>query len=79
MFPERFLPEAIMLITLLKDALAAALFAACVQYVFRRRDFCVPIVAVMYAMMMYVLAYNWNIMWLDCVMFLPLVVWALKG
>lgn len=74
LFPERFLPEAIMLITLLKDALAAALFAACVQYVFRRRDFCVPIVAVMYAMMMYVLAYNWNIMWLDCVMFLPLVV-----
>lgn len=73
-FPERFLPEAIMLITLLKDALAAALFAACVQYVYRRRDFCVPIAAVMYAMMMYVLAYNWNIMWLDCVMFLPLVV-----
>lgn len=28
----------------------------------------------MYAMMMYTLAYFWNIMWLDVVMILPLVV-----
>ena len=73
-FPENLLTEGILVITLLKNALSAAFFAACVQYVYRRRDISVPIVSVMYALMMYVLAYNWNIMWLDCVMILPLVV-----
>lgn len=73
-FPEAYLPEAIILITLLKNALSAAFFAACVQYVYRRRNLSIPIVSVMYALMMYVLAYNWNIMWLDGVLILPLVV-----
>lgn len=74
LFPEHLLPEALLVITLLKNALTAALFAACLQYVYRRRDMSVCIVAIMYSMMMYLLAYSWNIMWLDCVMILPLVV-----
>ncbi len=74
LFPESLLTEGILVITLLKNALSAAFFAACVQYVYRKRDFCIPIVAVMYSLMMYLLAYSWNIMWLDCVMVLPLVI-----
>lgn len=74
LFPEHLLTEGILVITLLKVGLSAAFFAACVQYIYRRRDICVPIMAVMYALMMYMLAYSWNIMWLDCVMVLPLVV-----
>ena len=73
-FPENLLTEGILVITLLKNALAAACFAACVQSVYHRRDISVPVVAVMYSLMMYMLAYSWNIMWLDCVAMLPLVV-----
>ena len=51
-----------------------ALFAACVQSVYRRRKITVPMVSVMYALMMYMIAYSWNIMWLDVVMVLPLVI-----
>ncbi len=74
LFPERLLAEGILFITLIKNALSGALFALCVQTVFRHKSLCVPTVSVMYSLMMYLLAYSWNIMWLDVVMVLPLVV-----
>lgn len=73
-FPENLLTEGIFVITLLKNVLIAAAAAICLQYVYRRRSPAVAMVAMMYSMMMYVLAYSWNIMWLDGVMMLPLVV-----
>ncbi len=74
LFPESMLTEGILVITLLKNAIAAAMFTACVQYVFRRRDFSVVILSLSYSLSMYMLAYSWNIMWLDGVMLLPLAV-----
>lgn len=74
LFPPALLTEGILVITLLKNALCAFFFALCVQYIYRRRDLSVPAVSLMYSMMMYLIAYSWNIMWLDCVMVLPLVV-----
>jgi uncharacterized membrane protein YfhO len=73
-FPERLLTEGILVITLLKNMLSAVFFAACVQYVFRKRDISVVFLALGYSMSMYMLAYSWNIMWLDGVMMLPLIV-----
>ncbi|MDD4414353.1 MAG: YfhO family protein [Oscillospiraceae bacterium] len=73
-FPKEMLNEGILVITLLKNALTAGFFALCVQYVYRRRNISIIIVSIMYSMMMYLLAYSWNIMWLDCVMVLPLIV-----
>lgn len=73
-FSEQHLTEAILLITLLKNALAAGAFAACVQYLYRKRTATVAAVSVMYSMSLYMLAYSWNIMWLDVVALLPIVV-----
>ncbi|MBQ8752384.1 MAG: YfhO family protein, partial [Clostridia bacterium] len=73
-FPDALLAEGILVITLIKNALCAAFFAAMVQYLFGKRDFSVCIVSLMYSLMMYLLAYSWNIMWLDCLMVLPLII-----
>ena len=78
LFPESMLTEAILLITLLKNAAAAAGFAACAQYLFRRRDAGVVALAVLYSCSMYMLAYSWNIMWLDVVALTPVVVLSLE-
>lgn len=78
LFPQRYLTEVILLITLLKNAGAAAAFAACAQERYRRRDAGVVAVAVLYANMAYLLAYSWNIMWLDAVALLPVVVLCLE-
>ncbi len=74
LFPQHLLAEGVLVITLIKMALMGAMMALCMQYIFKRRDFSLIAIGVMYALMMYTLAYSWNIMWLDCVMFLPLVV-----
>lgn len=74
LFPENLLPEALLVITLLKNMLTAALFCAAVQYIYGKRSYAAVAVSLMYSMMMYLIAYSWNIMWLDCVMMLPLVV-----
>lgn len=73
-FSEAHLAEAILVITLLKNALAAAAFAACAQYIYRKRNAAVVCVSVLYSLMLYMLAYSWNIMWLDAVALLPIVV-----
>ncbi|MDD2418069.1 MAG: YfhO family protein, partial [Oscillospiraceae bacterium] len=73
-FPKEMLNESILIITLLKNALTAGFFALCIQYIYRRRNISIVIVSILYSMMMYLLAYSWNIMWLDCIMVLPLIV-----
>ena len=74
LFPESLLTEGILCITLLKNALCAAFFAAMLQTLSGKRDLRVCIVSLMYSLMMYLLAYSWNIMWLDCLMILPLII-----
>lgn len=74
LFPESLLTEGILVITLLKNALSAAFFAACIQYVCKRRDISVVMLSLGYSLSMYMIAYSWNIMWLDGVMMLPLTV-----
>lgn len=78
LFPERLLAQGILFITLLKNALSGALFALCVQQLFGRRGLHIPTVSVMYSLMMYLIAYSWNLMWLDVVMILPLVVFGFE-
>ncbi len=73
-FPKAFLAEGILVITLIKMTLTGAFMTLCMQYIYKRNNFSTVIVGIMYALMMYMLAYSWDIMWLDCVMFLPLVI-----
>ena len=58
LFPEHLLTEGILVITLLKNALSAAFFAACIQYVYKKRNAAIPAMAIMYSLMMYLLAYS---------------------
>lgn len=74
LLPETLLTEGVLIITLLKNAISAITFAACAQYLFRRRDISVVMLALGYSLSMYMIAYSWNIMWLDGVMMLPLAV-----
>ena len=74
LFPERLLTEAILVITLLKNALTAGFFALCLQYTYKQKSYAISAVSIMFSMMMYMIAYSWNIMWLDVIMVLPLIV-----
>lgn len=74
LFPEHLLTEAILVITLIKNALTAAFFALCLQYTYKQKSYAISVISVMFSLMMYMIAYSWNIMWLDVIMVLPLIV-----
>lgn len=74
LFPLRLLDTAILVITLLKNMLCALFFAMAMQYIYGKRTYAIPVVSVMFSMMMYLISYSWNIMWLDVVMMLPLCI-----
>ena len=78
LFPENLLTEGILVITLLKGAATAAAFAACAQYITGRRSTAAVLCGVLYSLSGYMLAYSWNIMWLDVVALLPLVVLCME-
>lgn len=74
LFPESMLTEAVLLITVIKVVLCSVTFAICIQYIFKKRHIAIPITSICYALSMFILAYYWNIMWLDCIIMLPLVI-----
>lgn len=78
LFPETHLTEAVLILTLLKGMGAAAGMTALTQHLYGRRDGRMVAVGVMYALSGYLLAYSWNVMWLDVVALTPVVVLALE-
>ena len=78
LFPERLLTEAVLVITLLKMAGAAAGFTAMAQYLYKERKGTMVLTGVLYSLTGFMIAYSWNIMWLDVIALLPLVVLAME-
>lgn len=78
LFPPSFLTEAVLVLILLKTGLAGLCFALFLMGAYsRRKDWSVAAFSVLYALSGYVLAYSWNIMWMDGVFLLPLTVLGL--
>lgn len=77
MFPPAFLTEAIFLVTLLKVGCAGAAFNHFLKRHFGRRGILSVVFGVCYALSAFVMAYFWNVMWLDTILLLPLVLAAL--
>jgi uncharacterized membrane protein YfhO len=65
--------KAVMLVTLLKVGFCGLTFAIFLDRTFKRRSLLTAVFSVFYALMAYNIVYQLNIMWLDGVIFLPLV------
>ncbi|HPX93008.1 MAG TPA: YfhO family protein [Bacillota bacterium] len=76
-FPPAYLTEAIFVMTLVKIGCAGLTFFYYLRVSFRRRGALAVAFSSFYALSGFVLAYSWNIMWLDTLIFLPLVLLAL--
>jgi uncharacterized membrane protein YfhO len=76
-FPENYLSEAVLFLVLLKVGLAGACFAWYLNGVHKEDNLAVTAFSILYALSGYVLAYSWNIMWLDCIYLLPVVILGL--
>ncbi len=72
-FPNKIMPEGIALITLLKVGSCGLTFAIFLKNVFKRCDLSVVLFSCCYALMTYSMHYAMCVMWLDAVVWLPLV------
>lgn len=72
------MPEAIAGMIIAKAALAAAAFTYYLKKAHGRHDFITAAFGVLYAMCGYFVAYYWNVMWIDAMVYFPLVILGIE-
>lgn len=77
LFPPAYLTEAILVIILAKVGLAGASFHYFLRGVHGRDGVIMMVFSSAYALSSYILAYGWNVMWLDGIALLPLLILGL--
>lgn len=78
LFPRAYLLEAFALIIMLKIALSGLSFAYYIGKHYRKYDLSIVYFSSFYALCGWVIGYNWNIMWLDCIVLFPLIILGLE-
>lgn len=80
LFDREHIVVAVTIILILKLALSAGSMAYFLSYKDskKRRNPAIIGIAVAYAFSNYVIGYNWNVMWMDCIMVFPLIILGFK-
>ncbi len=78
LFGHKNIPVAIGLLMLLKASFASASFAYYIKHAFRKNDCSLPAFGLMYAFCAFFVAYSWNIMWLDAMIYFPLIILGIE-
>lgn len=73
LFGHQRVPEAIAVMILIKCVMAAITFSYMLKKMFGLNDFSIAAFGILYAFCAWLLAYYWNVMWLDALAFLPLI------
>ena len=76
--PDGLIIECMTVLIVLKTALAGVTFTWYLRRHCRRVDFGSDLFGIFYALSGYMAAYSWNIMWLDCIVLFPLILWGLE-
>ena len=77
LFSKKNLVMGFSIIIALKAILASCTMAFYLKHMFKKDNYLIAIFGMLYAFSGYFCAYYWNIMWLDGMVFLPLVVWGI--
>lgn len=78
LFPREHLLEFMSYLVIVKIGLCGTTFCYYLRRHFCTRSATTVLFSVFYALSGYMAAYNWNIMWLDCVWLFPLILWGLE-
>lgn len=77
-FGHNNIPEAIGAMVLIKAALSSATFTYYLKRSLKSQSYAAVSFGVMYAFCAYMLAYYWNVMWLDAMVLLPIVLLGIE-
>lgn len=76
--PEQLMIEFMTFLIVIKIGLCGSAFAWYLKKHFDTDSYAITLFSVFYALSGYLCAYNWNIMWLDCVILAPIVILGLE-
>lgn len=76
--PGAYLMEFMSYLVIVKIGLCGLTFFLYLKRHFECRDINMLFFACFYALSGYIAAYNWNIMWLDCIVLFPLIMWGVE-
>ncbi len=77
-FGHKNITEAIAAMILIKSALSSAAFTFYIKKSLRNQSYATCAFGVLYAFCGYMLAYYWNVMWLDAMYLLPIVLYGIE-
>ncbi len=77
-FPHKYLIEVMSGLIILKISLSSVTFTYYIVKHFKKNNIYIAVFGMFYALSGYLAAYSWNIMWLDCVLLLPLIILGLE-
>lgn len=78
LFPQKYMIEIMNALIILKLCAASVAFTYYISKHFKSKTCIIALFGMFYAMSGYVAAYSWNIMWLDCILLLPLIFLGLE-
>lgn len=77
-FPHKYLIEVMNALIILKISLSSVSFTYYITKHFKNKNILIALFGMFYGLSGYLAAYSWNIMWLDCVLLLPLIILGLE-
>lgn len=77
-FDRAHIPEAIMVMTLLKVGLAGVTMTHYLSHMMKRREITIALFSTFYALMSFVTVYSFCVMWLDGIYLLPLIMLGIE-
>ncbi len=78
LFPQKYMIEIMNSIIILKLCLSSVTFTYYITKHFDNRKCSIALFGMFYSLSGFVAAYSWNIMWLDCLVLLPLIILGLE-
>lgn len=78
LFPQKYMIEIMNALIIIKLSAASLTFTWYISKHFHNKSCAISIFGTFYALSGFVAAYSWNIMWLDCVVLLPLIMLGLE-
>ncbi len=76
--PEQYLLEFMTYLVVFRIGLCGVTFAYYLRSHFQTKHFAIVFFSIFYSLSGYMAAYNWNVMWLDCLVLAPLIILGLE-
>lgn len=76
--PEQYLIEFMSYLVIFRIGLCGLTFSCYLRHHFRTKHYAIVFFSIFYALSGYMAAYNWNVMWLDCIILAPLIILGLE-